>query len=340
MDKLHVLLTWNPTLVEVEVMKRCFPEKCNIDPPLDQWSKEATLAAARDANVIVGGLTRDILDSAVNLKLVHALGHGIDFVLQDDLQAELVRRGIPVAKADPAAINISEFVIMAMIALSRRVFKLHEALAYHGDWSHAYRSGRMQGALGGELFNSTLGIVSLGAIGKEVARRARAFGMKILALQRKPKPEDKEEFGLEFLGGMNDIDYVLSNSRYIVLSLPLTQETRGLIGKQAFDKMMQGSYLVNISRGPIVDEEALYDALKSGKLAGAALDVWCAEEERRTSGYPTRWPIHDYNVIMTPHYSGATRESRIRALETVGKNLHNLLEGRPLVNLANIQAGY
>ncbi|NPV80351.1 MAG: hypothetical protein HPY52_08750 [Firmicutes bacterium] len=338
MGKLRVLLTWKPTDVELGVIKEGFPEECEIILPGE--SKEDMLTAARNCDVIVGGLSRDLLDAASNLKLVHALGHGIDFVLQNNLQAELARRGIPVAKADPAAINISEFVIMAMIALSRRVFKLHEALAYHGDWSHAYRSGRMQGALGGELFNSTLGIISLGAIGKEIARRARTFGMKIMALQRTPKPEDKEEFGLEFLGEMDNMDYVLSSSRYIVLSLPLTHETRGLIGKQAFDKMMQGSYLVNISRGPIVEEEALYDALKSGKLAGAALDVWCAEEEGRTSGYPTKWPIHDYNVIMTPHYSGATRESRIRAIETVGKNLHNLLGGKPLIHLANIQAGY
>jgi phosphoglycerate dehydrogenase-like enzyme len=105
--------------------------------------------------------------------------------------------------------------------------------------------------------------------------------------------------------------------------------------------MKDGAYIVNISRGPIIDLEALYEALKSGKLAGAAIDVWESEEEKtRLSHYPLDRPIHQYNVIMTPHYSGLTKENRLRAIAIAGENIRRLIQGEPLKNLADLSKGY
>lgn len=107
-----------------------------------------------------------------------------------------------------------------------------------------------------------------------------------------------------------------------------------------FKAMQDGSYLINISRGGIIDEKALYYALKSGKIAGAALDVWEMEEEGVSTGYPTQYPLHNFNVIMTPHYSGATKESRERALINIGENLKRFLKGETLLGLADLEFGY
>ena len=140
------------------------------------------------------------------------------------------------------------------------------------------------GGLGGELLGSTLGIVSFGSIGQEVYKRAKAFGMEVNALVKRPERLDRSAFDLAWVGGADQLDELLARSRYVVLSLPLTAETRGMMDAGRFEAMQPGSYLVNISRGPVVDEKALYDALASGKLAGAALDVWCIEESAEVPG--------------------------------------------------------
>jgi phosphoglycerate dehydrogenase-like enzyme len=165
--------------------------------------------------------------------------------------------------------------------------------------------------------------------------------MEVMAIQKKPQSKLAQDLGIGFLGGLENIEKVIRESDYIVLSLPLTEKTRGLIGQKEFKMMKDGAYLVNISRGPIIDLEALYEALKSGKLAGAAIDVWESEEEKtRLSQYPIDRPIHQYNVIMTPHYSGLTKENRLRAITTAGENIKRLMNGEPLKNLADLNKGY
>ncbi len=343
MSKVKTLLSWNPTDVELEAMKRSFPSECEIIVP-QGWSEQELVKLVEDIDIIVGRTTDLMLKAtkaAKKLKLIHTMGHGVDFILKDNLREMLIERNILVAKSNPSSINISEFVIMCMVALSRRVFKLHEALAYRGSWSDEIKKNRIYGSLGGELYGSTLGIISLGGIGIEIARRAKPFGMEVMAIQKTPQPKLARDFGIGFLGGVEDFEKVLKESDYIVLSLPFTEETRGLIGQKEFEIMKDGAYIVNISRGPIIDLEALYEALKSGKLAGAAIDVWESEEEKtRLSQYPIDRPIHQYNVIMTPHYSGSTKENRLRGITTAGENIKRLMSGEPLKNLADLSKGY
>lgn len=343
MSKMKTLLSWELTDVELEAVKRSFPSDCEIIVPRD-WSELGLVKLVEDADIIVGRIRGPMLKAikaAKKLRLIHATGHGVDFILKDNIREMLIERNIPVAKSNPSAINISEFVIMCMVALSRRAFKLHEALAYRGSWSGELKKTRIYGSLGGELYGSTLGIISLGRIGIEVAKRAEAFGMEVMAIQKKPQPKLAQDLGIGFLGGQEDIEKVIKESDYIVLSLPLTEETRGLIGQKEFKMMKDGAYLVNISRGSIIDLEALYEALKSSKLAGAAIDVWESEEEKnRLSQYPIDRPIHQYNVIMTPHYSGLTKENRLRAITTAGENIRRLINGEPLKNLADLSKGY
>ena len=340
MSKIRVLLGWKPTEVELETAKRSFPSDCEILIPQD-GSEEGLVKLSEDVDVFIGQITAATLKAAKKLKLVHITGHGVDFILKDHLREMLIERKIPLAKSNSSAIPIAEFVIMSMVALSRRAFKLHEALAYRGSWSEEIKKDRMRGSLGGELYGRTLGIISLGEIGIEVARRGKAFGMEVMAIQKKPKPQLARDLGIDFLGGLDNFEKVLRASDYIVLSLPLIGETRGLVGQKEFDMMKDGTYLVNISRGPIVESEALYEALKRGKLAGAAIDVWePGREKARPSPYPMDRPIHQFNVVMTPHYSGLTKESRLRAITMAGENMKRLINGEPLKNLVDFSKGY
>ena len=334
---LKVLLFWNPTEEEVNIIKTKWPKEVEIVNSIDIRENPNKI---RDIEVVVGGINGTLLEQAQNLKLIHTLGHGIDFILKEGIREDLIKRGIIVAKANPAAVNIAEFVIMCMIALSRRAFLMHEALAFHGSWSQERKKDRMKGSLGGELFGSTLGLVGFGAIGKEVYKRAKAFGMNISICVLHPERVPRDQYELELICGLDDIDKLLSNSKYVVLSLPLTPKSYHLMDEERFNMMQDGSYLINISRGGIVDEKALYLALKSGKLAGAGLDVWEIEETGLERGYPTEYPLHNFNVIMTPHYSGATKESRERALVKIGENLRRFIKGEKLLGLADLESGY
>jgi len=334
---LKVLLFWNPTEEELNIIETKWPKEVEIINSTDIKEDRNKI---RDIDVIIGGINRALLEQAQNLKLIHTLGHGIDFILNEGIQEELIKRGILVAKANPAAINIPEFVIMCMIALSRRVFLMHEALAFHGSWSQERKKDRMKGSLGGELFGSTLGLVGFGAIGKEVYKRAKAFEMRINVCVLHPERVPRDQYELELVCGLDDIDKLLSNSRYVVLSLPLTPKSYHLMNGERFSMMQDGSYLINISRGGIIDERALYQVLRSGKLAGAGLDVWEIEEKGLNGGYPTEYPLHNFNVIMTPHYSGATKESRERALINIGENLRRFIKGEQLLGLADLESGY
>lgn len=334
---LKVLLFWNPSEEELKIIKDNWPNEVELVSSIEVTNNPEKI---KEIDVVVGGINKNLLDKANSLKLIHTLGHGIDFILRDGILEEVLRRNILVAKANPAVVNISEFVIMCMIALSRRVFLMHEALAFHGSWSQERRKDRMKGSLGGELFGSTLGLIGFGSIGKEVYKRAKAFGMHINACVLHPERLLKEKYDLGLVCGVDRIDEVLSRSKYIVLSLPLTPKSYHLINEERFNAMQDGSYLINISRGGIVDEKALYYALKSGKLAGAALDVWEVEEKGLYDGYPTEYPIHNFNVIMTPHYCGATKESRERALINIGENLKRFLRGENLLGLADLESGY
>jgi phosphoglycerate dehydrogenase-like enzyme len=339
MSTVKVLLGWNPTAEELEVISSNWPANAEI-VKLEGRSQNELEEKMKDVDVVVGGVSKTMLELGPSIRLIHTLSHGIDGLLQPEIRKAIVDRNITVAKANPATINISEFVMMCMIALSRRAFKMHEALAYAGDWSDTRKATRMEGGLGGELFGSALGIVGFGNIGKEVRNRARAFGMSIGVYDRLPVEVGVAPYDLAFAYTSDKLGEFLGRCDYVVVTMPLTDETRGLINAQRFGEMKDGSYLINISRGPLVDERALWDALRTGKLAGFASDVWCVEEKPRPWGYPIPYPIHQYNVIMTPHYCGATKESRIRAITNAGDNIERMIRNEPLVGVANLVDGF
>ncbi len=343
MKRLKVLLGYKAEPEELEIIKQSWSPEIEVIVPQSR-DAETMKRLLKDVDAVVGDLpsSRYLLDAA-NLKLIHTTGHGINSLLDPKVRQFLLEKKVTVAKASPAAAPIAEFIIAGMVTITRRVFKMHTNLVDNGSWSESTKTLRMQGLMGGELQNSVLGLMGFGAIGQETALRAKAFGMTVGTLTRRPETIEKDKYGISFAASSKDerqIAEFLGRCDYLVNVMPLTPETRNFLNAGRFAAMKDGAYFVNISRGPIVVEEALWEALRSGKLAGAALDVWCAEEVPGPRSYPIPYPIHHYNVIMTPHYAGATKEVRARALRGIGDNLRRWLNNEPLVNLANLENGY
>lgn len=337
---MSILVTWEPTDAEWQIIRDTWPDDTGV-LALAELSDDELAAALPEVEVMVGymrTIPKPLLATAPALRLVHVLGHGVDQLLSPEVADVLRARDILLARSNPATINIAEFIIMQMIALSRRVVGMHNRLVMHGDWSTEAKAKRGAGSLGGELYESTLGLIGYGNIAREVHTRAAAFGMEVGALAR--SVERHADRGLDFIHPWDDIDAFLGRCDYVVVTLPLTPGTTDLIDAGRLKAMKDGAYIVNVSRGRIIDEEALYEALAEGRLAGAALDVFDVEETKGWHGYPTPRPLHQFNVILTPHYAGATAEARRRALSTVGDNVRRLRRGEPLRNLAALDKGF
>ncbi len=328
-----------------KVAAEAFPPDCEVVEG-GGLSGAKLLDAVKDADVlVVPPFSVEMIEAAQKLKLVQNLGHGVEQLMAEPVKSLLMNRGIKVCKGGGSDACMAEYIIMAMVLLGRRYLRFHEALAYHGDDLQGVRSKFMEGSMGMQLADRTLGILGMGSIGVALAKRAKPMEMRVLGIKRNPDPAMKAELGLDFLGGMGDLKQVLSESDYVAICLPLTSETNGLLGPEQFAAMKDGSIVINVGRGDIIQERALFEALRSGKLGGAAIDVWYRRkvdgETKYMGEYPSLYPIHQFNVLMTPHISGLMRERRWRSLKTAGENVRRLMRGEEkLVYEANFELEY
>ncbi len=246
-------------------------------------------------------VTRKVIEAASNLELIIRAGIGLDNI--DTKAAE--EKGIEVMNTPQATtISVAEHTFGLMLAAARNHGKANLSMKAH-KWEKKLFSGT-------ELFGKTLGIIGFGRIGQEVAKRALAFGMKVIAFDILPLKTDLDVKLVSFAE-------VLSSSDVLTLHLPLNEKTRHLIGKEEFSKMKKGVILINVSRGGIVDENALLEALEEGKVRAAALDVFEKEP-------PDDFSLIDHpNVIATPHIGAAAKEGQERAGMEVAKILKEKL---------------
>lgn len=257
--------------------------------------------------LIVRGRTkvgRDVLDRAGLLKVVARSGTGLDNV---DVSAAH-SRGIKVVNTPESLVEaVAEHVILLMLALSRRVLEADDSTR-RGDWS----KGRL---VGSELRGKQIGIVGLGRIGRRVGEIARVIGMSVVAHDVVPIPSDV----LTSLGAkLLELDSLLSTSDYVTLHVPLTEQTRHLVDARRLQLMRRSSFLINASRGGVIDENALAAALKDGRLAGAGLDVF---ESEPPSGDILTAP----NTVLTPHVGGQTMEAQRGAVAGVSAKIREAL---------------
>ncbi|SFI62310.1 Phosphoglycerate dehydrogenase [Paenibacillus sp. UNC496MF] len=284
-------------------------------------------AQARDllksAEIILGwnrDVKKTLFTEGIALKWLQNMGAGIDHLPLDRVK-EL---GIVVTNASGVhPFQISESIFAMLLSLTRGV---HRAVRnqLESRWQPSPRLGEAHGR--------TIAILGVGAIGLETAKIAKAFQMKVLGIRR---TEGAAEH-VDEMYGMERLNDVLARSDYVVNCLPLTDATRGLIGAGQFDAMKSTAYYLNIGRGGTTDTEALVEALRSGGIAGAGLDVF--EQEPLPEDHPL-WGLD--NVILTPHEAGSTDVYTARALEIVLENLaHYGAHGAPVRNLVDLRAQY
>jgi D-3-phosphoglycerate dehydrogenase len=284
---------------------------------VDGHSDLAETIARYDAIVIRSAtkLTADVIERAERLKVIGRAGVGIDNV---DVDAA-TRRGIVVANApESTVVSAAEHTIGLLVALSRNIPQAHAALK-QGRWERK--------AYGGvELSDKTLGVLGFGRIGQQVARRAAGLGMRVVAYDPFVAPDRFRELGVQRVERAED---VYSAADFLTLHLPLTDDTRRSIDAAAFAQMNDGLRLVNAARGELVDEDALLEALRSGKVGGAALDVFSAE--------PYSGPLLELdNVVATPHLAASTEEAQDRAGVIIAEQVAAALEGGLVTNAVNI----
>jgi phosphoglycerate dehydrogenase-like enzyme len=279
-----------------------------------------------DAEVILGGwpFPLDLRARAPLLKWFHQRPAGASNLLRGDLWGSDVV--VTTSRGLGSTLAMAEYAVAGILYFARGLHQAAIDRAAGAFSPRAYRPLLLEG--------KTACVVGAGGIGREAGRLCAALGLRVVGTRR--EPEGPLPPGFSALGAAGDLDVFLSDAHFVVVSCPWTPHTTRLFDRRRFAAMPQGSILVNVARGEIVDEEALADALESGQLRGAALDVYVGEFEHPP---PVRlWS--NPNVLITPHVSGGSDEDRHRAIELFCDNLRAYLDGRPLRNVIDWARGY
>jgi len=301
----------------IELLKAHFDVEIGID-----WSDEELAERIGEFDGILirsaTKLTAELIERGTRLRAIGRAGVGVDNV---DVPAA-TKRGIVVANAPESnVVTAAEHTMALLLALARNIPQAYESLIA-GKWDRAKYSGV-------ELYEKTLGIIGFGRIGQLVAQRARGFGMRVLAFDPFVSAERYRDLGVDKADSPEDI---YAQADFITIHLPKTPETEGFLGAEAFAAMRDGARVLNVARGGLIDEAALKDALDSGKLGGAALDVFPSEPitEHPLFGYP--------NVVVTPHLGASTAEATDRAGYQSAEQVVAALTGGVVSTAVNIPA--
>ena len=280
-----------------------------VDPSLSEAEK---VELCRDADALItSDVSVNVLQNCPNVKLIQTLSAGYDRM---DLEA-ILEMGIPVANNGGAnAISVSEQTLGLMIGIGRNLMAQWDTTTKERNW----RGNLYQTDLT-EITDKTVGIVGLGRIGRQVAKRLTGFDTRTIFYDVVDIPEDvQREVKAEPVG----FDELLQTSDFVSMHVPLTRRTRGLMSDREFDLMKPTAFFINLCRGPVVDEAALYRAVTEGKIAGAGLDVLEVEPT------PADNPLFDLdNVIITPHMAGQSQETALRAAQFACENIMRVLSG-------------
>jgi len=283
----------------------------DVPPP-----KRELVDFVKQADVYVPGsveeIDREIIESAPNLCAIMRFGAGYNNVdLSAAREKNIYVTNVPEENAD----SVAELTIALILTLARRIPYCHQ-LMIQNHW---------QVVIGEELKGKTLGIVGLGAIGKRVVKKIQGFEMKIVGYDVKWNYNFAKRWRVE----QSSLDNLLRVSDYITIHVPLNKATKNMISHEQFSVMKKQAYLINTSRGGVVDEKALIEALKTGQIAGAALDVFHTEPLKKSKLQQLN------NVILTPHVGGSTREAIKRVIRKTVENILRIKEGKKPLNVVN-----
>jgi len=289
-----------------------YDEKVGLSP--EQLAGEV---GGYDAFVIRSGatITREVIEAADSLKAIGRAGVGVDNV---DLEAASEKGVLVMNTPGGNTISTAEHTFSMLLAMSRNIPQAHSSLS-SGRWEKS----RFKGV---EVYGKTLGLIGMGRIGTEVCKRALAFNMNVLAYDPFLTPERARELNVEQV----ELERIFRESDYITVHTPLNEKTRGLLNKKAFDMMKTGVRVLNCARGGIIDEDDLYDAVKQGKVAGAALDVFVEEPVKEHKIFELE------QVVVTPHLGASTEEAQENVAIQVAKQICDYLKNGTIINAVNV----
>lgn len=304
-------------------LRERLPENISIVYPKNGTDDEL-VELAGDVEVIVSTrLSPIVVENAPKLKLLQKTGAGVD-----DMPFESLSEETYVANTSGAnPLPLAEGAVALVLALAKRIVPRHLE----------FNMGRVE-VRGVLLKGKTAGILGMGAIGTEVAKLLKALGMRVVGLRREKDDRVRDELGIDWLGGVNDLDRFLIMSDFLVVTVPLTQDTEGMLGEREFSLMKKGSYVVNVARAAIIQERPFYEALKSGKLAGAGIDVWWQPHFwdplwKVNGNPPSKYPFWDLdNVICIAHQIGSTDSQSEASLNIMVENILRIRDGKPPIN--------
>lgn len=332
-----LVLTQSPIPEPLLERVRAVSPRLEVAPQVAQTLEELGAEPWREVEVLYTSGLLPPLELAPRLRWVQGHFAGVERFLDHPLLQSVILTTASGIHA-PA---MAEYILMMMLAFAHRLPRILE-YQQRVEWPQP----RWDLFVPQELRGATVGIVGYGSVGQEVARLAKAFGMRVLAVKRNPQRTVQGEWRLPDVGDpdLKSVDRVyppealaslLNESDYVALTVPLTSATHGLIGNEELRRMKPDAILINVSRGGVVDEPALIEALRSGVIGGAALDVFA--EEPLPSSSPL-WGMP--NVILSPHVSGFTPYYDERAMALFAENLRRYISSEPLLNVVDVTRGY
>ena len=327
---MKILLSWIPKEFEIEFFRKCLKSfKIELAYPKKNRYEELK-KLIKDSDILISGyVPSEIIKKGEKLKLIQTLGAGADSF---DFNLLRQKKIILATASGSNAIPVAEFAFGLILTLAKKICLMNNAMKNNKWIPYSYET------MSKELYGKTIGIIGLGKIGKEIAKRANAFGMKVLAIKKDPKKVPKD-IKIDFIGGPKDIKKILSLSDFVVLTIPLTKETKGMIGEEELKLMKKDAFLINVSRGKVIDEDALYKALKDKWIKGAGIDVWWYYPPNFR--FPSKNKIHLLsNVIATPHKAGWTLNYRYRAFKIACENIKRFLNKKELLNVVDFDKEY
>jgi phosphoglycerate dehydrogenase-like enzyme len=322
-DPLTLLLAGSNSATKEDFLRERLDQDWHIETWLPDGDRSRFFELLPQADALVGGNVIGDWPATPKLKLYQIPFAGYNWMTAGDIPTGLV-----FCNTYDHEIPIAEYVMLTML-----------------DWQIGYAAtvqdfggkgwqgiGAGSGPLHGEVHGKTIGIIGYGHIGIEVARRAEAFGMRSIGIARNARETPAP---LDWLGTMADLDRLLAESDFVMVACPQTEETLGMIAAPQFAAMKDTGVIINVARGPIIDEESLFDALKEKQIGGAAIDVWYDYPDKEPyPEWPSRFPFQDLeNIRMTPHNSGWTESLIERRWQSVADNLNRLGRGDELHNV-------
>lgn len=334
MKQLNILFTNKRPQVEIDYLEKHLGDFYTFILPED-YTEDEILEHIEKADVLFGDyVTKKMIENG-NIKLIQVPTAGIN-----NLDIDLLSKySVTVCNSHSNALSVAETALSLLLSIAKKI-PYHDKLLRSGDWNNKNRedSKTTLSPYGSYLTNKTVGFIGYGNIAKAVSKLLSGFNCKQMAIVR---DKHKHYEALSFLGDYDDLEYVLQEVDYLIVAAPLTKETKGMLDKDNLSKLKKSSYIINISRGEIIDEESLYYILNNNLIRGAAIDVWYNYPENDELTYPSvNYDFHELNnIIMSPHRADLIYDE-YPLLDDGIENLKALREGRKLINILNFDKDY